>query len=84
MRANRALKHGGKLLIADMIPDDKRTTAVFPLLFAVNMLVNTTDGNTFTMAEYREWLADVGFGDMNIIEVPGPSPLIVAGKLHPI
>jgi ubiquinone/menaquinone biosynthesis C-methylase UbiE len=83
-RANRALKHGGKLLIADMIPDDKRTTAVFPLLFAVNMLVNTTDGNTFTMAEYREWLADAGFGDMNVIEVPGPSPLIVAGKLHPI
>src|SRR5450756_1509172 len=81
-RANLALKHGGKLLIADMIPDDERRTAVFPLLFAVNMLVNTTEGNTFTMAEYREWLADAGFCDMHVIEVPGPSPLIVAGKLN--
>jgi len=83
-RAFGALKHGGKLLIADMIPDDERRTAVFPLLFAVNMLVNTTEGNTFTMAEYREWLADAGFCDITVIDVPGPSPLIVAGKLHPI
>ncbi len=79
-RAFGALKHDGKLLIADMIPDDERSTSVFPLLFAVNMLVNTTEGNTFTMAEYREWLLDAGFCDMTTIDVPGPSPLIVAGK----
>lgn len=79
-RAFGALKHGGKLLIADMIPDDERRTAVFPLLFAVNMLVNTTEGNTFTMAEYREWLADAGFRDITTIDAHGPSPVIVAGK----
>jgi len=79
-RAHRSLKQGGKLLIADMIPDDERRSAVFPLLFAVNMLINTTEGNTFTMAEYREWLQDAGFKDINTIEAPGPSPLIVASK----
>ncbi len=79
-RAFGALKDGGKLLIADMIPDDERRTAVFPLLFAVNMLVNTTEGNTFTMAEYREWLADAGFCDITSIDAHGSSPLIVAGK----
>lgn len=79
-RAFGALKHGGKLLIADMIPDDERRTAVFPLLFAVNMLVNTTEGNTFTMAEYREWLADAGFRDITTIDAHGPSPVIVASK----
>ncbi len=79
-RAFSALKHDGKLLLADMIPDDERRTAVFPLLFAVNMLVNTTEGNTFTMPEYREWLADAGFCDITVVEVPGPSPLILAGK----
>jgi ubiquinone/menaquinone biosynthesis C-methylase UbiE len=79
-RAHRSLKHGGKLLIADMIPDDDRCTAVFPLLFAVNMLINSTEGNTFTMAEYREWLKDAGFAEVTTIDVPGPSPLIVAGR----
>lgn len=79
-RAYRSLKYGGKLLIADMIPDDERSSFVFPLLFAVNMLVFTTDGNTFTMAEYRKWLQDAGFYNINTIEAPGPSPLIVASK----
>jgi ubiquinone/menaquinone biosynthesis C-methylase UbiE len=79
-RAHRSLKSGGKLLIADMIPDDDRCKAVFPLLFAVNMLINSTEGNTFTMAEYRKWLKEAGFVNMTIIDAPGPSPLIVASR----
>ena len=79
-RVHRALKQSGKILIAEMIPDDERCCAVFPLMFAANMLINTTDGNTFTMAEYREWLDEAGFGGMRTIDAPGPSPLIVADK----
>ena len=63
-----------------MIPDDERSSTVFPLLFAVNMLVNTTEGNTFTMEEYDEWLKNAGFHDRTILDVPGPSPLIIATK----
>ncbi len=79
-RAYRALKPGGKLLIAEMVPDDERKSEVFPLLFALNMLIHSTDGNTFTMKEYREWLTESGFNDIKTIDAPGPSPLIVAGK----
>ena len=79
-RVHRALKRGGKVLIAEMIADDERKKDVFTLMFAANMLVNTTDGNTFTMAEFREWLNEAGFSGMRVIEAPGPSPLIVAGK----
>lgn len=79
-RCYSSLKNGGKLLIADMIPDDERCSAVFPLIFAVNMLVSTTDGNTFTMKEYDEWLKDAGFHDRKMLDVPGPSPLIIATK----
>jgi|SRR5659263_31134 len=79
-RVHRALKRGGKVLIAEMIADDERKKDVFPLMFAANMLVNSTDGNTFTMAQFREWLNLAGFSGMGIIEAPGPSPLIVAGK----
>jgi ubiquinone/menaquinone biosynthesis C-methylase UbiE len=79
-RVHRALKCGGKVLIAEMIADDERKKDVFPLMFAANMLVNSTDGNTFTMAQFREWLNEADFSGMSIIEAPGPSPLIVAGK----
>jgi ubiquinone/menaquinone biosynthesis C-methylase UbiE len=75
-----SLKNGGKLLIADMIPDDERCSAVFPLLFAVNMLISTTEGDTFTMKEYKDWLENAGFNDVKILDVPGPSPLIIATK----
>lgn len=79
-RVYKALKQGGKVLIAEMIPDDGRSSHVFPLMFAANMLINTTDGNTFTMAEFREWLDNENFHDIAIIDAPGPSPLIVASK----
>ena len=79
-RVHRALKRGGKVLIAEMIADDERKKDIFPLMFAANMLVNSTEGNTFTIVEFREWLKEAGFSGMSLIEAPGPSPLIVAGK----
>ncbi|MCX9028317.1 MAG: methyltransferase [Candidatus Methanoperedens sp.] len=54
-------KSGGKVLIAEMIADDERKKVVFPLMFAANMLVNSTEGNTFTIVEFREWLKEAGF-----------------------
>ena len=79
-RVHRALKPGGVILIAEMVPDDERQTASFPLLFAVNMLVNTEEGDTFTFAEYRQWLEAAGFHHVRALQAPAPSPLIVAEK----
>jgi 2-polyprenyl-3-methyl-5-hydroxy-6-metoxy-1,4-benzoquinol methylase len=79
-RIHRALKPGGQLLIAELIPDDERKTALMPLIFAVLMLANTEEGDTYTLHEYREWLQAAGFHDVHVIEAPAPSPLIVAKK----
>ena len=79
-RVHRALKPGGLILIAEMIPDNDRRAASFPLLFAVNMLVNTEEGDTFTFAEYRQWLEAAGFHHVRTLKLLSPSPLIVAGK----
>jgi ubiquinone/menaquinone biosynthesis C-methylase UbiE len=76
----RALKPGGTIAIADMIPDDDRRGPVFPLLFAINMLVHTSEGDTFTFAEYRQWLEQAGFRDARLLQVPAPSPLILATR----
>jgi len=66
--------------MAEIIPDDERKTALTPMIFAVNMLANTKDGDTFTIREYRAWLREAKFSDAHRIEAPSPSPLILARK----
>jgi len=52
-----------------------------PLLFALNMLVNTEEGDVFTSAEFKEWLSVSGFQKVEILnKAPSVSPLILAIK----
>jgi SAM-dependent methyltransferase len=75
-----ALKPGGKLLIAEYVPNDSRTGPAMPLLFGLNMLLQTDEGAVFTLREYRAWLKDAGFGKVSTIPAPPPSTVIVATK----
>jgi hypothetical protein len=61
-----ALKAGGILLIRDIVLDETRTAPVAGALFAVNMLVATEGGNSYTLAEYREDLEQAGFADITL------------------
>ncbi len=79
-KSYKALKHGGMLIIAEMIPNDTRTGPVFPLLFGLNMILHTTEGDVFTTAQYRQWLKQAGFTNVKLIEAESPSPLIVATR----
>jgi hypothetical protein len=75
-----ALAPGGTVAIAEVIPDDGRTGPVRALLFAVNMLVHTDEGDTFTLGQMRAWLEEAGFRDVRTLEASGPSPLVLASK----
>jgi ubiquinone/menaquinone biosynthesis C-methylase UbiE len=77
-KSRRALRDGGMLLIGEFVPNDTRTAPAIPLLFGLNMLLHTTDGDVFTMREYRAWLKEAGFRKVTTIEAPAPSPLILA------
>jgi ubiquinone/menaquinone biosynthesis C-methylase UbiE len=79
-KAYRALKPGGLLLIGEMVPNDTRSGPLIPVLFGLNMLVNTAQGDVFTMKEYRQWLKGAGFKKVSTIQAPAPSPLILATK----
>jgi SAM-dependent methyltransferase len=75
-----ALAPGGTVAIQEFVPDNDRRGPLMPLLFAVNMLVNTEAGNTYTFDEISRWLAEAGFVDARQLPVPAVSPLILATK----
>ena len=79
-RLHRALRPGGRVVIIDMIPNDERTGPPFPIFFALNMLLNTEEGGTYTLAEYTEWLNDAGFQRVETVDVGSHSPLIIGIK----
>lgn len=75
-----ALAPGGTVVIAEFLANDDRTGPPGALIFAVTMLVNTDEGDTYTFAEMAGWLRDAGFVDARELDVPGPAPLILATK----
>jgi ubiquinone/menaquinone biosynthesis C-methylase UbiE len=76
----RALKPGGTIAIAEWLVNDRRTKPAHSLMFAVQMLVNTEKGNTFSFNEIKKWLEEAGFKKVRKLQAPGPSPLILATK----
>ena len=76
----KALKKGGRLVICELCPDEGRDKDFFTLVFGVNMLIHTTEGNTFTISEYSSWLKEAGFKNVATIDIPATSPLIVGIK----
>ena len=62
-----ALVPGGRILIRDFVMDDTRTDPSAGAFFAVNMLVSTPGGGTFTLRELRDDLAAAGFVDATLL-----------------
>ena len=60
--------------------DKERTTPPFGAFFALNMLVGTEDGDTYTEAEIKSWLKKSGFKDIRRLEGEGPASIMAAIK----
>lgn len=61
-----SLAPGGLLVIREFLRGASEDAA----LFAVNMLVTTARGNTYTTREYEEWLLGAGFEEAEVVPVP--------------
>jgi SAM-dependent methyltransferase len=66
-KIHRALVEGGTLLIRDHVMDQDRTFPPQGTLFAINMLVNTEGGDTYTFDEIRDTLEAAGFGEVKLV-----------------
>lgn len=64
----RALAPGGRIAIRDVVMEDSRTAPVAGALFAVNMLVATPGGGTFTFRELEEDLRAAGFSGTRLVQ----------------
>ncbi len=67
----RVLEPGGVLLIRDFIMDSSRTTPTSGALFAINMLVNTPTGDTYTFDELSTSLRDAEFVNIELLRGGG-------------
>ncbi len=80
-RAHKALTPGGRLAIQDFILEPDKTSPRFAALFALNMLVGTQAGSSYSEPEYTEWLREAGFSDIERVRLPGPAGVMVASRL---
>jgi len=79
-RAFNALVPGGSILIRDHIMDAARTVPVAGTLFAINMLVNTPGGSTYTFEEIGKGLGEAGFRDIRLVRTGDRMDCLVEGK----
>lgn len=62
-----ALDKGGALIIRDHVMSDDRVRPVLGAVFAINMLVATEGGGTYTFKEIKEDLGSAGFSNVRLI-----------------
>jgi hypothetical protein len=66
-KVGEALTGQGQILIRDVVMEESRTRPPAGALFAVNMLVGTPAGGTFTLTEIEEDLGHAGFAEIALL-----------------
>jgi len=60
-KCKKALSKNGRIVIHEFIINEDRTRPVCSSLFAINMLVNTSGGRTYSPVEISTWFRKAGF-----------------------
>lgn len=74
-----SLNYGGRVVIWDLIPEESKTHPVATSIFAVNMLLTTNNGQTYSFSEVRDLLQSTGFKD--IYRIPYNQSQIIIGSI---
>ena len=77
MRVSRLLNYGGMVAI-----DFVRARSPYAELFAVNMLANTQGGGTWTEEQYRKWLKDAGFSNIEVLDLADKEKQLIMAFLE--
>jgi SAM-dependent methyltransferase len=79
-KCGSALNSGGQLVVVDFMMDEDRTNPPMGALFALNMLVGTEAGDTYTESEVQSWMEEAGFSDIKRSDTEFGTSLIVGKK----
>ncbi len=79
-RSFDALAPGGRVVIQDFILEADKTGPKFAALFALNMLVGTANGASYSEDEYAAWLREAGFTDVRRAKLDGPAELMIGRR----
>ncbi len=79
-RCRAALAPRGRVAIQDFILEPDKTAPKTAALFALNMLVGTRAGSSYSEPEYATWLRAAGFDDVRRVRLPGPSGLMLGTR----
>jgi 2-polyprenyl-3-methyl-5-hydroxy-6-metoxy-1,4-benzoquinol methylase len=60
-KSRAALNPGGRVVVQEFYLDESRTKPPVGAIFAINMLVNTPGGRTYTPTEMAAWMKKAGF-----------------------
>ncbi len=79
-RCFAALAFGGRIVVQDFILKPDKTAPRYAALFALNWLVVTQNGGSYSEDEYSAWLHQAGFRDVRHVLLPGSTSLMVGVK----
>jgi SAM-dependent methyltransferase len=79
-----ALNPGGQLVIVDHIMNEDRTEPAVGAFFALNMLVGTQRGDTYTEKEISCWMQDAGLIAISMKEMPSGIQLMTGKRPDPL
>jgi len=75
-----ALDPGGRIIVRDYAMSSDRTQPASGAMFAINMLVNTQGGNSYTFAEIKGGLEKAGFERVRLLQENEMSSLVEGFK----
>jgi hypothetical protein len=78
--AYEALPEGGAFIVIENLIDDARRENAFGLMMSLNMLIEFGDAFDFTGSDFAGWCREVGFRDVEIVPLTGPSSAGIAYK----
>jgi len=79
-KCSRALTPGGRICILDFIMNDVHTHPEPGALFAVNMLVNTPAGRSYSFREISIWLKEAGLDRIDLKPMSRGLGLVTGGR----
>jgi predicted O-methyltransferase YrrM len=80
-KCSDTLNKNGRIIISDFIMSGDRTKPAYGAFFAINMLVGTERGDTYTEDEMREWFEAAGISKVERKNTSYGSDLMIGTKV---